>query len=857
MPSTINGIGTRYYGQKNVQLRPAACPHCGRGVELKSYDTRLWFVVFFIPIVPLGHKRIVDQCPSCTRHYSVDAEKWETSKQLDVSGALDKYRASPTPEAAMETHQALLSYHEFEQATVFAHNMRQTFPANAAVHAYLGAALTHYGKDEEAAADYKRALELRPDLPEARTGVAVEHMRHGRLDEARKLLDFLEQPGAAQLYPLSPLEDLAYAFQKANRHTEALELFGKLIAAFPQLAQNRHFRKKIQQSEKATRSATILPTKKFRLADWFQRQPTPNGAPAFSRSGLIVIGGIIVLVLVGSLVANVYTKHHRTLFVVSGFKEPAKVEIRGQPPVTVRSGPVEVTLPEGRHHATITGPVRQEIDFEIRSDFFGRWFGHPAWVLNVGGSAILVLDETVYSKNPRPGGSQFYYRQPFISFGKVSHPFRDLPQTIRMKSHEERVLTHLGVLPAETESFNVFYHYLEQRQTNEALRLAEWRLRLAPDDASLLRGYIQTAAAIDLVRLQKFLRAGITNRPVAIEWHRMFQSLSGEPRRGESMTALYDSMLAAEPGNSALIYLRGRLCTNQHESTQWFERARQADQRNPYPYFALAYNHTCHGEFPAARSLLAKAVELSPESADFNEMFFRVRMALGEFTQLENELRTTLRRKPGDIKAALDLMTVLSAQSKRSEAESAVLLYAKNLPAPSRQFLTDLLRYHMWYVFGDFATMAKATERDRTPAGRMALFSASIEQGRVAEATRIFPLNAPNIYDPYHFLAVSLAWRLAGDIELARAWREEAIQRLKKGEPEEARAAALLQQAAPPTNADLEDLALPPKSQAILLAVLATLHPNHAAALNASARKMNVDRDYPYHLVQRATARTN
>src|SRR5215218_1530734 len=135
MPSTINGIGTRYYGQKNVQLRPAACPHCGRGVELKSYDTRLWFVVVFIPIVPLARKRIVDQCPSCTRHYAVDAEKWETSKQLDVSGALDKYRASPTPEAAMETHQALLSYHEFEQATVFAQNMRQTFSANAAVHA--------------------------------------------------------------------------------------------------------------------------------------------------------------------------------------------------------------------------------------------------------------------------------------------------------------------------------------------------------------------------------------------------------------------------------------------------------------------------------------------------------------------------------------------------------------------------------------------------------------------------------------------------------------------------------------------------------------------------------------------------
>src|SRR5690242_17932788 len=85
MPSTYNGIGTHYYGKKNIQKRPGPCPHCHRAVELTSYDTILWFVVVFIPLIPIRRKRIIDYCPACTRHFAVDLEKWETAKQLEIS----------------------------------------------------------------------------------------------------------------------------------------------------------------------------------------------------------------------------------------------------------------------------------------------------------------------------------------------------------------------------------------------------------------------------------------------------------------------------------------------------------------------------------------------------------------------------------------------------------------------------------------------------------------------------------------------------------------------------------------------------------------------------------------------------
>ena len=127
MPSTYNGIGTHYYGKSNVTRRPGPCPHCGGNVELTSYDTRLWFVVFFIPIIPLARKRIIDQCKACTRHYAVDIQKWETARQLEVSGAQDEYRKNPSPESAIALHQRLLNFHQHQHAAELQKEMAEKF----------------------------------------------------------------------------------------------------------------------------------------------------------------------------------------------------------------------------------------------------------------------------------------------------------------------------------------------------------------------------------------------------------------------------------------------------------------------------------------------------------------------------------------------------------------------------------------------------------------------------------------------------------------------------------------------------------------------------------------------------------
>ena len=63
MPMTINHIGTSYYGKSRIHRRKGTCAFCQRVGELQSYDTTLFFVVLFIPLIPLTRKHVLEECP--------------------------------------------------------------------------------------------------------------------------------------------------------------------------------------------------------------------------------------------------------------------------------------------------------------------------------------------------------------------------------------------------------------------------------------------------------------------------------------------------------------------------------------------------------------------------------------------------------------------------------------------------------------------------------------------------------------------------------------------------------------------------------------------------------------------------
>ena len=499
MPTTYNGVGTRYVGDRNGATRTAVCQSCGRHANLYSYDTRLWFVFLFIPIIPLGRKRILDQCSVCQRHYAIDADKWETQKQLGISGATDTYEANPTPEAAMELHQTMLNFHQRAQAAEFRRGMVEKFPANAHVHAYLGEALTRAGHPAEGAPFFTRALELRPDLPEARVGVAFRHVGTQRLDDARALLDFLERPGAEHLYSLEPLEILADAYRSAGQHARALELYQRLLGGLPAIGQIPAFRKKVLVSEKALRPAvSVLPKRQ-----WSWKNLVAGGSRVWRGLGLV--GLVLLLIGAGFVVANEYIRRHRMLYVVNATDADSSVIVRGggeerivrlarlradQPKAKPSIG--EIELPEGRYRVLIGGAVAEEFDLEVRTDYWDRWSDDPVWLINVRGAALLISERVTYRHDPPPSTFTLHFGKTTERLDGVTHAFKPLPESLQLKSGEQRLLTRLDFWAGDPGAM-LGTLALRQR-SDEALSLAEWLVRGHSADETVLENFFSLAS---------------------------------------------------------------------------------------------------------------------------------------------------------------------------------------------------------------------------------------------------------------------------------------------------------------------------------------------------------------------------
>ncbi|MBI1842732.1 MAG: hypothetical protein HYR88_17975 [Verrucomicrobia bacterium] len=857
MPITYNGIGTHYYGKKNAEQRVGACRACGAQAKLTSYDTRLWFVIIFIPIIPLGRKRIIDDCSACRRHFVLELDKWETAKQLGVSGCREKFRAQPSVETAIELHQTLIDYQELAEAAEFRASVQTQFADSAKFNAYLGVILSRLGKTAEAMPHFFRAHELRPDLPEARAGIALGRIQEGKLEEARALLDFLENPGAAQLHSLEPLELLADAFQKADRHAEALELYKRILDALPAVANHKGFRKKVAQSEKALkRPESILPKRKFSWRNWMTlRTPSPgNPGVVITKRGALIAAALAACVVLGLAISNEHIRRHRTLHLINGLNQPVEIEIVGVGGFSLRTPRASIALSEGKYRAVVKTPVRQEFDFELRDDYFSRWGSDSFWALNAGDAAILMVEAATYRRNPSPPTSRFFYGKPFIHIEHVTHPFVPLPASLSMRSGETRVLTRVEILTQPIAA--IVRHLAESRRAAEGLRLAEWGLERKPADRGLLQQYVVTAAASHSVdQARSYLEAGLGVLPVRIEWHRAYQQLFSLRPPAPELVDRYTTLLQAEPSNASLLYLRGRTSNTRSESRQWFERAKQADPNNPYPHFALGYEDMISGDWREALNSFQLAFEASPDDEMFSALLGTARYAVGDYDRLIVEERKRIGGSPGNLASVVHLINALVAKGQAGEAETVESDYAQAMRRTHREgaaTVTMVSRCSLFYALEKYAEMEKEARLDKSAAGLNFLTQALVEQGRLEEADKLHADAPERDADPYRHLIMSIAWRMQGDIQRSQSHWRQAKEGLGAEDVNGKLMARLLESSEPPRMEDIAEVTSQPSVKAILFTGLAMQYPAKAAEYIAMARKFNREAGYPRHLLERA-----
>src|SRR5260370_28729046 len=162
MPTVINGIGTWYYGKKRILTRKSTCEFCNRIVELESFDTTCFFVVAFIPLIPLAKNRIRDKCAACRKHRVIGLKKWEQAKANDIAALMAKLQEDPdNRDNILRALQLASGYQDEPLFTRVAETMAADRTGDLEIQSQLALGYAYFGRWPEAEQALRACLTLK------------------------------------------------------------------------------------------------------------------------------------------------------------------------------------------------------------------------------------------------------------------------------------------------------------------------------------------------------------------------------------------------------------------------------------------------------------------------------------------------------------------------------------------------------------------------------------------------------------------------------------------------------------------------------------------------------------------------
>jgi len=826
VPTVYNGIGTWNYGKQRIHSIRDHCESCGHLGTLESFDTTLYFVVLFIPLIPLGKQRVLRQCAKCRKYRHLPLKKWEEIKAADATEVLDNLRQNPDDrDAIVRAIVHATAYQDEPLLDRVVSTLASDKVDDAVVQAQVGDSYGFFSRWPDAEQAYRNSLRVE-DNPTVREQLGLALLHQHQPEAARPclqhIIDEKKIDNAGMIY------GLVTEFQAHGQHDEALELMDQRDAAFPDYANVKEY---VQQRKQSTRyrgtekriASNLFGQKQagYREGGWKSKAP--------KYVGILLVLGLLALYLGTAF----YRGQNRKVYLINGTNQPYSVTVQGQQhklaansstPIDVEEGDVPVAFVDAK-------PGLDPQTFKIETPFWGRPFDSPIFVINPDRWAVVVEEEATYAKAnpPEPSAATIHFGKPFYALPDVDYEFEPFPQSIKVKGNSTVRKTRVGVEPntsPETRLTLIQDHVEPDKQAAFAKQL----LTIDPSQTLILYWLMVAMSPEESIA---FLEPRLEEKPILMEWHRVYGSQMEKAHPEIDLRPRYRKLLAENPDNSDAMYLLGRTDPDLDESEKLYRRASTAKVPSGHAFSGLGFRAMSEGRFAEACAHLEKAVTLLRDKSIVSRYYEEALLANRDFDRLMQQFQRNAASEGQAMAANVQLIRLAAIRGQKPLIQTQTNELLQKCRQSERDTIRRTLNAIVCCAEEDAAGFLR---NNQTPTfesaflgGDLSKAAAAVEPGDPQAATR-------------HGLLYLKATKAGNKAIADTAWTA-LLEGLNKGSREDRRFAELLTGKLPNDSGLANKLPIDPSTKRVLLAVLAQRQPAQAAELLKLARQLNFQRD--------------
>jgi tetratricopeptide (TPR) repeat protein len=844
MPTLINGCGTWYLGKRRIHRVKTACRSCQSFAELESYDTTLFFVIFMIPIVPLGKKRILESCPACQRHRIVKLADWEASKSKAFGDVLDKLRANPDDRETIQMALGLATVYQDEQAfDKLADVLVGHRTDDAEIQAQLGAAYEYFSRWSDAEAAFARSLAIEPH-DDTRERLAVCMIKLGRPEEAIAHLRHVFETKDPQKAWLTFW--LIEGCMAKGMHEQALDLMDIRDQVFPDLAKEKSYKQQRRTAEKNKTTG-----KRIRSAYVHESGKTGfrEGTGLGFKWPKYVAGGVFVALLAFYLGVAIYRGQSRRVYLVNGWTKPYAVSVNGQPYRLAPGERMHIDVSEGDVSVDMADNPDGPQTVAVATPFFSRPFHRPVFVLNPDRCALLAREEMIYSSYPENADNppEFSGGKLLHEFKGVDYEFEEFPAQIQAKAGSKITKTRVGLITSPNNHLRMFLA-ISKLPPDGVRDYLKRLLQLDPNDNDALTVLTKTLSPPESL---EFLRTRLADRPIRVEWHRIYQHMTGLAEPTKDLLPEYRKLVDETKRATDAVYLLGRIETGA-AADKLYEEAANGTPPSIHARSGLSFRCLARGDFDAAVLWGTKARALNKVDLEYQRRYVLALLAAGKYAEL---LKVTAVNMPGDNAFFLRERVVALVATGENGAAEGEIARAMTLPVPGAAVPVDHQFAAQMRLLNE--QMLAEAKRDRTKYLEISAkmtgndpftdnllrgnYKAAAQAVSGAGTTPLVPLNWES--HATHAGLLYLAGLKAKDGAFAEEQWKRLVEALAKGDRDGRFYAAIASGKLPFDLAAAKDATVNPSLKRVVLAALARRFPEQAKELNALSKKLDFERD--------------